>query len=82
MNGAELRALAKDERIVEVGRRAIEDTLIDFRDERISIMGRGNGFVVREADGTDSSIIRIGTPEGLMLALRAMADALDAGAGS
>lgn len=50
---------------------AVEDVLIDFRDRRISVMGPANGFVVREADGTESSIMRLGTRQGLKIAIEA-----------
>lgn len=64
-----------DETALEVARLAVEDALIDFRDSRISILGRGNGFVVREKDGTESGVIRLGTREGLRIAIHAYLEA-------
>lgn len=62
---------------LEQARRAVEDALIDFRDRRISIMGRGNGFVVLEPDGKPSDIMRLGTIEGLAIGIKAYLAALD-----
>lgn len=50
---------------------AVEDVLIEFRDSRIAILGRANGFVVTERDGTPSSIMRLGTRHGLEIAIKA-----------
>jgi hypothetical protein len=72
-----LSELADNVELIEVGRAAIEDVLIDWRDSRLSELGRGNGFVVREEDGKDSSIIRFGPETGLVIALKAIAKHLD-----
>lgn len=56
--------------LVETIRRSIEDMLVDFRDSRISMMLCGNGLVIRERDGTDSSLIRLGTPEAVEYVLK------------
>jgi hypothetical protein len=69
-----LEALLTDESSLEVARSAIENTLIDFRDRRISIMGRGNGLVVREKDGTESSLMRLTVASALKIGLKAMAE--------
>lgn len=74
---AELRAIAADPALLNIGRKAVEDTLIDFRDRRISLLNRGNGLVARERDGGDSDVIRLGTEDALRIALRAIADHLD-----
>lgn len=68
-----LDEIAEDDRLIEVGRKAVEDMLIVWRDARLSELGRGNGFSVREKDGSPSSVIRFGTAFGLQIALRAMA---------
>ena len=68
----DLKDIAENDELIEIGRKAVEDVLIDFRDSRISILGRSNGLVVREADGQFSSIIRLGTPEAIQIALRAI----------
>ena len=67
-----LEALLSDDHSLEVARSAIEDTLIKFRNGRISFPGRGNGLVVREKDGRDSSMIRMSVGDALKLGLRAI----------
>ena len=61
---------------IEIGRKAVEDELIDLRNRRISILNRGNGFCIREKDSTPSSMIRLATEDGLRIALEAMGPAL------
>jgi hypothetical protein len=39
----------------------IEDFLVEMRDSRMSMLTCANGLVVREFDGSPSSIIRLGT---------------------
>lgn len=74
----ELRRLADDpELLYNVPRRAIEDALIEFRNSRISMPMRRNGLVVREPDGSDSSIIRMGPETAVRIALQALADHLE-----
>ena len=58
--------------LLEVGRKAIEDTLVEWRDARLSEFARGNGLVIRERDGGDSSIIRFGTETALKIGIKAM----------
>lgn len=79
MNPAAIRSLAEDADLLEAGRRAVEDVLIDYRDSRLSMPFRGNGMVVREKDGQASSIIRLGTEDVLRIALKAIADRMEAG---
>lgn len=67
-----------DESALTAAHKAIEDVLIDFRDRRIGMLSPANGFVVREHDGTDSSIIRLGTRDGLRIGIRAYLDAVAA----
>ena len=64
--------LLKREDLIEVGRKAVEDTLIDFRDSRISLVGMGNGLVVCEEDGTKSDAIRLTIDDALRIALEAI----------
>lgn len=59
-----------DEAALEAARRAVEDCLIDFRDRRVSVPFRGNGFVVRGADGLPSDVIRLSTADGLRIGIR------------
>jgi Lar family restriction alleviation protein len=63
--------LLSDEAL-EIGRKAIEDTLIEWRDERLSEPMRGNGLVIREKDGTKSDVIRFGPETALRIGLKAM----------
>lgn len=73
-----LRDLADNhEFLYNVPRKAIEDVLVDNRDGRISFPFRNNGVVVKEADGTASSIIRLPTEMAIGVGLRAIADYLD-----
>lgn len=62
-----------DEKTLEVGRKAIEDTLISLRDERIGLLNRNNGCVVKERDGTASSVIRLAPEDALRVGIQAMA---------
>lgn len=67
--------LADDGALVEAARQAIEDELIDWRDERRSMLC-GNGFTVREKDGSPSEVIRFRTDIGFRIGLRALVAAL------
>lgn len=72
-----LEELAENDELLEIGRKAVEDVLVDMRDSRLSIMGRNNGLIIRERDGSDSHIIRLGTEQALSIALKAIAAELD-----
>jgi hypothetical protein len=56
---------------LEAARIAVEDTLVELRDSRISILTGGNGFVIREPDGRESSIMRLSTRDGLRIGIAA-----------
>lgn len=73
-----LEKAAQDDALLEIGRRAVEDELIEMRDMRLALLGRNNGLVVKECDGSDSSIIRLSTEQALRIGLEAMAKSLDA----
>lgn len=60
---------------LEIGRKAIEDALIEWRDARLSELGRNNGCVVKEKDGTASNVIRFGPEKALRIGLKAMLEA-------
>lgn len=77
MNPAELRAIADDPQLLSAAHKAIEDVLVEWRDERISTPFCGNGLVIREQDGRSSSIIRMSTREALTIGLKAIADHLE-----
>ncbi len=66
-----------NEDALEAARVAVEDTLIEMRDSGIGILGRGNGFVVNEYNGSPSSIMRLGTAEGLRIAITTYLDAAE-----
>lgn len=59
------------DKCLEIGRKAIEDVLIEFRDSRIGQL-RNNGLVIKEYDGTDSHIIRLGPEDALRIGIKAM----------
>lgn len=58
---------------LERGRKAVEDALVDLRDARIGLVGRGNGLVIAEKDGKPSHIIRLGMEDAIRIALKAIA---------
>jgi hypothetical protein len=75
-----LRELAEDPEALYAVRAGLEDMLVGMRDSRM-FMGYGNrlpanGLVIREYDGSDSSVIRIGTREAVRHTLRLLADHL------
>lgn len=51
--------------------KAVEDVLIELRDSQIGLFGPANGFVIRGHDGTPSEVMRLGTREGLRIAITA-----------
>ena len=76
---AALRMLVDDGDLLwTVARRAVEDELVDWRDNRRSQPFRNNGFVIKEKDSTPSDVIRFGPEVGVRIALRALADHLGA----
>lgn len=76
MTPNDLANLANNQELLEIGRKAIEDVLIEYRDSRISLMGRNNGLIVAEKDGKRSGIIRLGPEDALRIGLRAIASHL------
>lgn len=68
---SEAETIELDEDALTAAHRAVEDVLIEFRNNRISVLGPANGFVVREHDGSPSPIMRIGTRDGLRIAIKA-----------
>lgn len=73
-----LSEIAKDEGLLEVGRKAIEDSLVELRDLRISVL-RNNGLVIKERDGQNSSVIRMGPEDALRIGLSAIVKYLEKG---
>ncbi len=72
----EMMKIVDDAVLLEVGRKAIEDELVDWRDNRLSQFYRGNGLVIRESDGKDSSIIRFGPETALRIGIKAIAESI------
>lgn len=66
----ELNELLTDE-MLEIGRKAIEDVLIDMRDSRIFVL-RNNGCVIKERNGEASHVIRFGPEVALRIGIKAM----------
>jgi hypothetical protein len=68
--------LADDDLIWEVGRKAVEDQLIDMRNSNMFVLNN-NGLVIKNFDGTVSSTIRMSTEMAIKCALGAMAEELE-----
>lgn len=73
---ATLRDVAADYALLEVARKAIEDMLVECRDSRMFVLNN-NGLVIKERDGSPSSIIRLSSDIAVSIALHAIADHLD-----
>lgn len=73
----ELRRLADDPDLMQKAHVAVENVLIEWRDDRLSMLLCANGLVVKEKDGTPSSIIRLGTRAAIQLSLRELANILE-----
>lgn len=67
-----LAEVADDDALMEVGRLAIENALVEFRNSRISAYTRNNGLVCREADGKASDVIRFGPEVAVRIAMKAI----------
>ena len=76
MTSEDLKELAGNPELMEIARKAVKDALVHMRDSRI-FMIRGNGLVIREEDGSDSSIIRFGPETAMILGLNAIAEHLE-----
>lgn len=72
----ELRKITDDISLLEVARKAIEDMLMEYRDDRLFTL-RNNGLVIKESDGSPSNIIRFGPEVAVTIGLKAIADHLD-----
>lgn len=70
-----LETISEDKELLEIGRRAIEDELVEWRNDRLSTFNRNNGLVIREKDGKESSVIRFGPEDALRIGLKAIAEA-------
>ena len=63
--------------LLEIGRKAVEDVLVDRRDNRLSVLNRGNGLVIREKDGKESCIIRMGTGDAMRIGIEAIIESFE-----
>ena len=72
----QLKEIINNKHLLEIGRKAVEDVLVEWRDARLSEFPRGNGLVIRERDGKDSSIIRFGPETALRIGLKAIIEHL------
>ena len=67
-----LLTLSENPILLEVGRKAIEDFLVDLRDSHIAVLCN-NGLVIKERNSKDSNIIRMGPEDALKIGLKAIA---------
>jgi Ran GTPase-activating protein (RanGAP) involved in mRNA processing and transport len=75
--GMKLVDIANDNELLEVGRLAVEKALVEWRDDRLSELGRRNGCVIRERDGSASSVIRFGPETAIKIGMPAIAKHLE-----
>lgn len=68
-----LTELAKDDALIERVRLRIEDELVDWRDNRRSMLCN-NGLTIKEKDGRPSEIIRFRTDAAIRLMLQYMSE--------
>lgn len=71
MDANTLKKALLDPENLEIGRKAVEDVLIELRDLRILTL-RNNGLVVKEFDGTPSAVIRLATEDALRIGIEAI----------
>lgn len=72
-----LEEISESNELLEIGRQAVEAALIEWRDNRLSEFMRRNGLVIREKDGTESSVIRFGPETAIRIGLKAIAKHLE-----
>jgi hypothetical protein len=65
------------EEALTAAHKAVEDVLVELRDQQISVLDRGNGFVIRDPDGQPSSIMRLSARDGLRIGIAAYLSRLD-----
>lgn len=75
-----LSYVASNPVLLEVGRKAVEDTLVDLRDERLSLLFRNNGLIIKERDGSKSDIIRMGPEDAIRVGMLAIVEHIKKGA--
>jgi hypothetical protein len=67
-----LLEIADNSELLEVARLAVEDELIERRDDRVFVL-RNNGLVVKEIDSTPSAVIRMSSEDAISTGLKAIA---------
>jgi len=72
MNLDDIKNIVNNSKLMEIGRKAIEDQLLLLRDARVSSFQRSNGLVICEPDGQKSHVIRMGTETALAIGLNAI----------
>ena len=73
-----LQQLIDNDDLLEIGRKAIEDALVELRDARMFIV-RNNGLVIREKDGAASDVVRMGPESAIRIALLAIKEYCELG---
>ena len=68
--------IINNDELLEIARVAIENKLLELRNSRISVL-RANGLVIREKDGSNSDIIRMGSECAIITGLKAILDYLE-----
>lgn len=74
---AALQAVLDDALLIEAGRLEVENQLIEFRDDGMWEGFHNNGLVVKNRDGSESNLIRMGPAFGLRIALRGIIKELE-----
>lgn len=75
-----IKSISEDPEMIRVAHAAIQNTLVEFRDSHISLLGRGNGLCIRPRDSKgrtdDPFIIRLGPEDAMRIGLDAIAEHL------
>ena len=73
----ELQKIADDSKLMKAACLAIDVALCECRDRRISRPFRGSGLVVKDANGEDNGVVRMGPAEAMRIGLLAIAKELE-----
>lgn len=65
-----------DEQALTAAHLAVEDELVELRNAGFGVVGPRNGFVIYHRDGTYSGVMRMGTRDGLRIAITAYLKAI------
>lgn len=69
-----LKSITEDNVLMTIAHLAIEEELIQLRDDGMWLGMHANGFTCNNRDGSPSGVMRFGTRHGLVLALEAIAE--------